>query len=118
MTTDPPASDPEVAFNVTVPGVVVDLTMAINLPLKAACEVPLYESWLVGSPPFAYVEESVARGCDRPHAGEGCSRAVRRLKPEACSPKPAACSLPNQRAVVVTARSLQPEAFRIRVPSW
>ena len=33
-----------------VPGVVVDWTMAISLPLKAAWEVPLYESWFVESP--------------------------------------------------------------------
>jgi hypothetical protein len=41
MITEPPASDPEVAFNVTVPAVVVDWMMASAFPLKADRDVPL-----------------------------------------------------------------------------
>ena len=41
MTAELPVSEPEVAFNVIVPAVVVDRTTAISLPLKAACDVPL-----------------------------------------------------------------------------
>ena len=39
--TEPAVSEPEVAFNVIDPEVVVDCTIAISLPLKAACDVPL-----------------------------------------------------------------------------
>ena len=48
--TAPPVSEPEVAFNVIVPAVVVARTMAISLPLNAACDVPLYESWFIEFP--------------------------------------------------------------------
>lgn len=41
MSTEAPVRDPELAFKVIFPAVVVDSTMAINLPLKAACDVPL-----------------------------------------------------------------------------
>src|ERR1022692_4058606 len=49
-TAEPAVRDPEDAVTVIVPGVVVDRTMAISLPLKAAWDVPLYESWFVESP--------------------------------------------------------------------
>lgn len=41
MTAEPPVSDPEVAFNVIFPALVVDWTMASTLPLNAERDLPL-----------------------------------------------------------------------------
>ena len=40
MAADPAVSEPDVAFKVTVPAVVVDRMMASALPLKAERDVP------------------------------------------------------------------------------